>query len=93
MRAKSFEKTAHRKPLTRIILMIQIRGNGLLTVIKADVITRDVKAVTKLWETLISPPSVCSKVKQGGYLNYVTLRHNALPMAGRLTKHNSTADR
>lgn len=53
MRAKSFVKTLNYKPLTRIILMIQIRGNGLLTVIKVDVITR---AVTKLWGTLISPP-------------------------------------
>lgn len=86
--AKSFEKTPHRKPLTRIILMIQIRGNRLLTVIKADVITRDVKAVTKLWETLISPPSVCSKVKQGEYLNYVTLRHNAPPVAGKINKRH-----
>lgn len=44
--------------------MNQIRGNGLLTVIKADVLTRDVKAVTKLGEALISPPSVCSEVKK-----------------------------
>lgn len=93
MQAKSFEKSLHRKPLTRIILMIQIRGNGLLTVIKVDAITRDVKAVTKLWETLISPPSVRSKVKQGGCLNYVTLRHNAPPVSGRLTKGDGTADR
>lgn len=84
--SKSFEKTLHHKPLTRIILMIQIRGNGLLTVIKVDVITRDVKAVTKLRETLISPPSICSKVEQGGYLNYATLRHNVLPISGKINK-------
>lgn len=66
--------------------MIQIRGNGLLTVIKVDVITSDVKAVTKLQETLISSPSVCSKVKQEGYLNGVTLRHNVLPVFGEVNK-------
>lgn len=63
MRTKSFEKALQYKPLTRIILMIQIRGNGLLTIIKVDVITRDVRAVTKILETLISRPPVCSKLK------------------------------
>lgn len=66
--------------------MIQIRRNGLLTVIKVDVITRDVKAVTELRETLISPPSVCSQVKQGRYLNNITLRHNVLPLPGKINK-------
>lgn len=47
---KLLRKTLHHKPLTRIILMNQIRGNGLLTVIKVDAITRSVKAVSKLWE-------------------------------------------
>lgn len=35
---------------------------------------------------LISPPSVFSKVEQGRYLNHVTLRHNVLPLPGKITK-------
>lgn len=75
-------KTLLRKPLTRIILMIQIRGNGLLTIIKVDVITRGVKTVAELQESLISPPSVFGKVKQGGYLSSVVLGHNVPPLPG-----------
>lgn len=84
MQAKAFQRTLHHKPLITIILMIQIRRNGLLTVIKVDVITRDVKAVTELRETLIHPPSVCSQVKHRRYLNNIALKHNVLPLPGKI---------
>lgn len=58
MQAEAFQRTLHHKPLITIILMIQIRRNGLLTVIKVDVITRDVKAVTELRETDTSSVSL-----------------------------------
>lgn len=66
--------------------MIQIRGNGLLTIIKVDAITRDVEAVARLRESLISPPSVFSLVKHGRCLSNVTLRHNMLPFPGNINK-------
>lgn len=86
MQAKAFQRTLHHKTFIAIILMIQIRRNRLLTVIKVDVITRDVEAVTELRETLIHPPSVCSQVKQGRYLNNITLKHNVLPLPGKINK-------
>lgn len=76
---KNFEKALQRNPLTRIILMIQIRGNRLLTIIKVDVIIRNVRAITKIWETLISHPLVCKKLKPGLF-NCMTLRHKTRPI-------------
>ena len=77
---KSSEALPH-EPLTRISPTIQIRGSGLLTIIKTDALTASVKAL----EALIVPPSVCSNENKEERQT-VTLRPDGLPLWGKISK-------